>query len=560
MSLPSALLTEVREGMKPTTLDRIIARVAPSWGVRRLEARATLAAVGGHAWTGARRDTAELRNFNPVATSPDDEQRWDRQTLLDRATDLERNDALAGGIIAEHVLSVVGTGLALHPEPARHLLGWTQDQAAEWAESVKQRFELWASNPSECDLARKRNFYQGQALAYRTVASRGDAFALLPTKRHPGTAWSTKVQLLEGDRCCNPRGKTDTETLQQGVDLLPETGEVRRYWFTKRYPGGPRPLTESDFVSVDAWSSSGRRQVLHLYHEHRLDLRRGYPLLAPVITILKQASRLSEHELAAAVVSSLFAVVIKRSSTGTTPLSGLVKKDDKGASFAELGPALVAEMAANEDIVQVKPERPSGAFDPFWRAIVGQIAMRVQTPPEVLLKKFESSYTAARGALLQFWKFVMVERDMLLAPNYCQPIFETWLAEDVARGGTVAPGFFADPILRAAYCSARWVGDNPPILDPLKEVLAAQELINYGLSTYTEQTLRLTGGDFERNIDKQGRELRLLNAAGIIRDRQPETFGELVPPTSDETPDPENAKPAQGRRAALLALGMKESR
>jgi lambda family phage portal protein len=418
---------------------------------------------------------------------------------------------------------------------------------------VKERFQLWAQNPTECDITRKRNFYQGQALAYRTVCSRGDCFVLLPKKKHPGGAWAAKFQLIEGDRCINPQGQQDTETLSQGV-TVDAVGGVLRYHFAKKHPAGWLALKPEDIIPVDAWDADGRRQVLHLFHENRLDLRRGYPLLAPVIAPLKQMSRLSESELAASVVSSFFAVVIKKTGSGPSPFGGTVTKDSNGKGFVNLGPAIVAELGQGEEIQNVNPTRPNGAFDPFWASLMGQIAMRIQVPPEVLLKKFESSYTAARGALLQFWKFVTTERENLLAPNFCQPLYEMWLTEEVSAGRIVATGFFRDPILRAALCSAKWIGDNPPILDPLKEVLAAQEQLDYCLTTHAEQTARLNGGDFESNLPRLIRENRLKVEGGITPDPKtpvvPKNTDPGTPPTlPDGTKNDENA-----RRAALLRV------
>ena len=560
------LVKEIREGMKPTGLDRVITRAFPGWGLKRMEARATLALVGGQAWTGARRDTPEGKNWNPLPESPDTEQRWDRPYLVDRATDLERNDALAGGAIAEVVLSVVGTGLSVQPEPNRKILGWSQDQAVGWAEDVKGRFHLFAGDARECDIARRRNFYQAQAVAYRTVASRGDIFALMPRKRHPGTTWSLKFQLIEGDRCLNPPSKLETLTtdnpLSQGIEV-DEFGGVISYSFCKRHPAAGIALSDGDFVSVQAWDDQGHRQVLHLMHEQRLDIRRGYPLLAPVIMPLKQMSRLSEAELAAAVVTSFFAVVVKKNSTGSSPLGGTVTRDQDGKGFAELGPAIVAELNPGEDIEPVTPTRPNGAFDPFWRSLLGQIAMRIQIPPEVLLKKFESSYTAARGALLQFWKFVTVERENLLAPNFCQPLYEAWLDEEVAAGRIKAPGYFANPLLRAAYCNARWVGDNPPILDPLKEVMAAQEMIDYTLSTHADEAMRLNGGDWEVLRERAAREARLLADDGLTPQAKPTSSITPTPdPSAPDMPPTDSNAPSgrSARRQARLDLALREDR
>ena len=540
---------------KPTRMDKAIARYFPGWGRARLEARQAMAA--SNAWTGARYDLAALKSFYAITQSADDEQLHDRETLLARATDLERNDPLAGGAIHEMVLSVVGTGLSVRPTPNRYVLGWSQDQAVEWAERTKQSFALWADQAIECDLARERNFYQQQTMAYRTCQSRGDVFALTPKLLAPGGAWKLKVQLVEGDRCCNPKGRPDTAECSQGIELDPKTGAQRRVWFCSTHPSLAR--TAAQWTPRDVWGPDGRRQVLHLKHADRIDVRRGYPLLAPVIAVLKQMSRLSESELAAAVVTSFFAVAIKKNGTGPGPLAGLKKPDGKGGSFTNLGPALVAELNPGEEIANIAPTRPNGAFDPFWRSMVGQLSMRIGIPPEVLLKKFESSYTAARGALVQFGRFVTVERDQLLAPNFCQPIYEAWLAEAVLTGRVDAPGFFADPILRSAYSYATWVGDNLPILDPLKEVLAAVEMVESGFSDYEEQTLRLTGGDWEQTHERLTRQVAMRRSAGLITDSKPEAFGEPTP-----APDPEEggeeARPTRDRRAALIALALKEDR
>lgn len=544
-----AFAKQIQEGAAPNRLDRAISKLSPSWGLRRLQSRMSLAALGGTSWTGAGTDRPGLQLWAPQAQSSNDEQRFERPYLVSRAADLERNDPLAGGAIEEMVLSVVATGLSVLPEPNARILGWTQDQVVEWSEDTKQRFNLWAQNSRECDIARKRNFYQATALVYRTVQSRGDAFAILPRRKHAGGTWNLKFQLIEGDRCCNPRGKKDTDRLSQGVEVDPTTGAVEGYHFCSKHPS---LAASADWSFRKAWSPDGQPWVLHLMHESRIDLRRGYPLLAPVIQQLKQMSQLSESELAASVVTSFLAVIIKKTGPGPGPL-GARKKDGRGNSFSELGPAMVAELDPGEDIHNVTPTRPNGAFDPFWRSLMGQVAMRIQIPPEVLLKKFESSYTAARAALLQFWKFVTVERENLLVPNWCQPIYEAWLAEAVAIGAVKAPGFFARPDLRAAYCNASWIGDNAPILDPLKEVLAAEELVDYGFSTHAKQTLRLDGGDFESNHQQLTREFRMRREAGLLPDQ-------AVQPVEPSEPDSdEPIPPSKGRRAALIALAQKDT-
>lgn len=59
--------------------------------------------------------------------------------------------------------------------------------------------------------------------------------------------------------------------------------------------------------------------------------------------------------------------------------------------------------------------------------------------------------------------------------DFCQPIYEEWLSEAVAKGRIKAPGFFTDPIIKDAYCSAEWTGPSAGQLDPTKEVEAAEK-------------------------------------------------------------------------------------
>lgn len=327
------------------------------------------------------------------------------------------------------------------------------------------------------------------------------------------------------------------------------------YHFCRKHPAA-LGLKADDWVKVPAWDADGQRQVLHLLHEHRLDLRRGYPMLAPVILPLKQMTLLSDAELNAAILSAIFALGVEhQAGAGPGNLGTLIKKGEGSQKdkVTDVGGAVIVDFAPGEKLVPLDPVRPSGAFDPFWRSFVGRVAMRTGIPPEVLLKKYESSYTAARAALLQFYRWVNVERENILAPDFCQPIYEAWLAEEVASGRAKAPGFFANPLLRAAYCNCKWIGDGPAILDPLKEVMAAEEMVDYGFSTYAEQTMRLNGGDFELNHERLTRETRLKKEAGLLVDQKPEAFQTIEPEeTTDEETTPTNRK--NERRAALMRV------
>jgi capsid protein len=94
--------------------------------------------------------------------------------------------------------------------------------------------------------------------------------------------------------------------------------------------------------------------------------------------------------------------------------------------------------------------------------------------------------------MLEAWKFYKNRRNFA-ATGFCQPVFEAWMEEAVAIGRVDAPGFFADPLMRRAYLKSEWVGDAPGSIDPEKEANAAEKLIDIGLSNLTDQTMAITG-------------------------------------------------------------------
>ena len=115
------------------------------------------------------------------------------------------------------------------------------------------------------------------------------------------------------------------------------------------------------------------------------------------------------------------------------------------------------------------------------------------------MKQFTTSYSAARGALNEFWRTCSMQRDWF-TDDFCQPVYEEWFAEAVARGRIHALGFFTDPARRKAYTACAWNGPARTNLNPVPEVDAAIKRVDAGFSTAQEETAQMTGGDYNRNI------------------------------------------------------------
>jgi len=242
------------------------------------------------------------------------------------------------------------------------------------------------------------------------------------------------------------------------------------------------------------------------------------PWIVPILEPLKQIGRWSDAELNAAVVSGVMATFVKMDPDA---FQGLYDEDAQGAIInnaskwsGEMESGKAINLLPGESIESPTPGRPNPAFDPFWTAMVRQIGMALEMPFEVLVMHFQSSYSAARAALLMAWKAFRSKRD-LLAKTLCQPVFELWLADEVAEGRINCPGFFSSDIIRAAWCAAIWTGDGPGSIDPTKEVTAAKLRVELGISTKQAESILHDGVDWRPKHEQRVKEINAEKADGI---------------------------------------------
>lgn len=521
-------------------LDRAIAYVSPTTAARRLKARMAIELAGG-GYNGASFSRPALTNWHTRASDADADASLDLPTLRSRSRDLVRNAPLAGGALNTMVTNVVGTGLSLQPKPDAAFLGLTDEEATAWADAAQREFNLFAEDKA-CDITRKQNFYGLQGVAFRSAMESGDAFAVLPDRPLPGVVYSLAVQLIEADRICNPDQKPDSANLIGGVEM-DTAGAAVAVHICNQHPGSPvrRASLKWEPRPMEIAIGNYRRPaVLHLHDRRRPGETRGIPILAPVIEPLKQLARYTEAELQAAVVSGMFAVFVKMESgafqemfdqDGKTEYLKTSMAWDGTLGAADLnGGGKAVNLLPGEEMGSINPGRPNALFDPFVQAILRQVGAVLEIPFEILIKHFTASYSAARAAMLDAWRVFRNRRDWL-ATYFCQPIYEVLLAEAVAKGRIAAPGFFADPAIRKAWCKALWVGDGPGSIDPVKDVTAAEGRIKLGISTRAKESIEYDGVDWrvkhKQLVEEEER-------------RREDGLGPTVPmPSSPSAPGPE---------------------
>lgn len=523
-------------------IDKVVNYLYPIKGRERLKARALNAVADrflntGYSEGGGSRTKKSLRGWKARSASPKEDIDLNLFELKNRCRDLYMNAPLGRGAINTTRTNVVGPGLKLKSRIDYEFLGITPEKADKWEQNTEREFALWADSVF-CDAMRQNNFYEQQQLALLSQLQSGDVFCLL--KQDPMTPYmpyGLRLHLIEADRVSTPNTlsnvladglfaimgtATNGNRVISGVEI-DDGGGVVAYHICNRYPQSfyfSQDLVPLKWDRVEAFGKlTGRPNVLHLMESERPEQYRGVPFLAPVIEPLKQLTRYTEAELTAAVIAGFFTIFIKtEGDTTDNPWGDMIPEEDKVASgepqVYEMGPGATNVMRPGESIEVADPKRPNTAFDGFVNALSRYIGAAVEIPQELLQKCFQSSYSAARAALLEAWKMFRMRRTWL-ASDFCQPIYEEWLAQAVAMGRIKAKGFFDDPIIRKAWCGSEWTGPSAGQLNPVQEVQAAAARVENGFSTREQETQEINGGNFDRNIQQAKRENELMKEAGM---------------------------------------------
>ena len=496
---------------KPSALDRAIVSVFPTYGTKRYRGKVALAMA--ESYTGASKKRRSLSQWFTSAGDANSDILPDLPTLRDRSSDLIRNNPLACGAIKTKVTSIVGSGLTLQARIDRDILNISEEKADAWERMTEAEWRLF-SESKDCDIERQSNFREMQGLSVFSTLEKGDCFVLTPSKKRKNVPYSLKLQLVEADRICNKDNATDTETLAGGIERDSD-GAIKNVHILKGHPGNPYSKQNEWLVVPFFGKKTGRRNVLHLYNKIRIGQSRGVPDLAPVMEPLKQLGRYTDAEIDAAVISSFFTVFIKSEAGEGLDLTGMAGETGSKPSDDDykLGPASILDMGVDEDVEFANPTRPNQAFDPFVLSVLRQVGVALELPFEILIKHFTSSYSAAQAALLEAWRFFMNKRQWLV-DNLCNPIYEIWLTEAVANGRVSAPGFLTDPLIRAAYLGADWVGPPRGHIDPVKQNKADGYAEDRSWKTGAQNTQE-RGGNWERNHKQRVKEVNAKKKDGL---------------------------------------------
>jgi lambda family phage portal protein len=525
--------------MKEVPVNRITEQEAnlnvPVWARKQLESSGEITALKG-AYHGASTRRRNIKEFNPGSGDANSDSLADLPKLRERSRDSLRNNPIATGAINTNLTHIVGPGLKVQSRIDNDILGMSDPEAEEWQRKTEAEFKSHVES-LDFDIARGMNFYGFQNLVLRSVLESGDTFVPFLFKKLATSNYGLRLQTIEADRITNPNDAPDTNEITAGVEKNSD-GKPIKYHISTRHPGADANLQgKQEWDAINAFSPSGRRNILHVFEKLRPGQTRGIPYLAPVLEMLHNLGKYSDAELQAAVIASYFTVFIE-TEAGNIGLAPFEPTVESGGATSDkdyrLASGTVLRLKKGEKITTANPGRPNSSFDPFVKAISEQLGTALGLPFELLVQHFSSSFSASQGAYMLAWKMFSTRQSWLVA-HFCDPVYAAWMEEAVLRERIVAPGFLEDPLIRMAYLSNIWQGPPRDPLDPVKGGKAAKMRMESFLTTIDQETAAL-GGDFDQNMQQIRKEAKFKKELGIGTAQRSEVGGQK----SEEEEDKED--------------------
>lgn len=492
--------------------------------------------ASGYSHGGASYTKNAFKGFTAESINPKLDIDFNNHELRSRARILSMTSPIATSAIKTLRTNVIGVGIIPKPRLDTEVLGIDPEIAFELQKQIEKEWTLWATDKNKCDSTGVNDFYGMQQLAYKSYRESGDCFVLFKwedeTRNNP---YSLRLHIVEADRVSTPNqypqnyyigqfnliegiNPENQNPIYDGVEVDKVTGKVVAYWVCDKYPNDYTNIYQRTWVRVEAFGQeSGLPNILQLMESERPEQYRGVSILAPVMERILQTNRYSESVVATAVLHAKQTMVIE---TVGDPTNMPFSKDGKlpqgtRARDVAIGNGAVNVLKAGEKMNAFKPEQPTTTYESFVRTTGMEIGAGLEIPRGQLLKEFNSSYSATRGELLEFHKYVKMNQQWFIT-DFCKPIYERWFTEAVARGRIKAPKFFTDPFIRQAYLNCEWIVPSFGQIDPTKEVQALEIAVRNGWTTNEASARQYNGSDFYHNAMQLHREKEVMPNVSTI--------------------------------------------
>lgn len=456
----------------------------------------------------------------------------DYYTMAKRAYTLATINEFAGAAINRITQFAIGTGLKLHPEPAKRFLKkrFKVDISDDFVADIQDLWSLFEDDKNVS--ADKENNIHGlaNAIFYNAFVA-GDVLVIKRVKNE-----HLEYQVINGlsvkTTKCNP--ENDKHKIIDGVEV-DESGQHVAYC-----------VMDEDGTEkwIKARDSKGRLNAWLVYADNkRLGAVRGYSPLGSIMQKLHKINQYSNAEIIAANTNAKFAATIDQDdkSTGVNPLQKLPGMSRSLAKTLEAAPAasanpgevkafterlkritsgLFIHMPKGQKLNSFDTKRPNVNYGEFVASSMKFSYASLGIPYEVALLVFQNNFSASRASLKMFEMILKYLRKHVIIDGFYQIIYKQFFELECLKGNINAPQFLAlqndEGYLDNAFTKAKFIGAQIPHIDETKEVNAVLSKLKGGLTSF-EQALESLGNmtDFDSLIDKRKTEEEKIKAAGL---------------------------------------------
>ena len=403
----------------------------------------------------------------PQGDSADWHYRFETQYYKDmeKARDMARNDVVIGQITDRAVSNIVQDGFSVNPNTGSKPLD----------RDLKARWNQWALDQDDCDIAGEFCFHDYELHAMRSVLVDGDFVALALNSGH--------LQALEGH---NIQTTTKVNNTILGV-TKDSFGKRLQYW-VKPDSIDPNNAKVEQSVPVQVRNETGLRTLFHVYNPKRMSQTRGVTAFAPIFSTAGMLDDTLFSALVKQQVSSCFTVFRERTADLTAPHaapsygmgSEQVQIDGGVRQIDGIAPGMEIMGQPGEKLHGFSPSVPGSDFFPHVKLTLSLIGVNLGLPLcLVMMDASETNYSGYRGAVDEARKGWTANQKMLMqrlhVPTYKWKVAQ-WMAED--------------PIMRAAaersnvnILAHDWVAPAWQYIDPKADAEADALQISTGLTS-----------------------------------------------------------------------------
>ena len=474
------------------------------------------------------------------------------QRMLMNGRDAFHDSVQARAMVYRKADNVAGVGLRVEPMPVASVLGITDEFADTWGRDVAHRYDLYMRDKKQ-NRSETMTGYQSQHFYIVGKERDNDIFTRFYYSGDRGLQNPLQFEFIDPTQI---RGATITNTgapyrkFKDGIER-DERGREKSYNILVPDADG-----RMKNVTIQATGPKSKRKfMLHGFTPEYAGQGRGYSPLGFAIQKFESITDFESAHIKKAInLSSTILKVenpdldpgdptqgvaggdnagpsqtVSEYGTDPTPSTEAVNVDPRvlrmqGAEIKEPGSTILIAPQRGDKIGEIGGTAPSDSYDAFLDAFVAHLSAANGMPIEVLLMRFNQNYSASRATLILFWRKVIIDREEMAA-DYLFPHYEMWLSEEIAAGRIQAPGW-SDPVLKAAWLNASWVGMPLPDIDPSKTAKAAALRTALGHVTGKRGAREYNGSDFDANkvtIEREYGEPPPMPGSTNIGDAQPKT-------------------------------------